>query len=211
MHPERPRRPGTGRYARLEREQRWIVGDPPAFDDQGVRIVDRYVVGTRLRLRRIASPSGDVFKLGQKIRVDARDPQRVMLTNVYLDRGEYDVLAALPAHELVKVRHRLVESGVTFAIDVFAGDLEGLVLVETELDDAPDRVPAPSFAVAEVSHDDQWSGGSLAVLDAHRRRDAVVAARVLAESSGSSRGIGRPRSGPTVRIRPGGPEGRSRG
>jgi hypothetical protein len=45
------RRPGEGRYAYLEREQRWLLEAPPEDRNRSVEIVDRYLTGTRLRLR----------------------------------------------------------------------------------------------------------------------------------------------------------------
>ena len=64
------RRPGEGRYAHVEREQRWMVRAAPADAQRVASIVDWYIRGTRLRLRRTEGDEGVVYKLGQKVRVE---------------------------------------------------------------------------------------------------------------------------------------------
>lgn len=60
-------------------------------------IVDRYVTGTRLRLREVREADGAVVhKLGHKVRLSA-GPQEIACTNFYLDVEQWSVLAALPA------------------------------------------------------------------------------------------------------------------
>ena len=78
------RTPGEGRYARVEREQRWVLRVLPDGRDQPVSIVDLYLRGTRLRLRRMQTEAGAVYKLGQKVRPDPDTPGVVKLTNMYL-------------------------------------------------------------------------------------------------------------------------------
>ena len=155
------RAPGEGRYAHDERERRFLLRSVPPHLSPGTRITDRYLDGTTLRLRRVEGPDGVVDKLTQKVRPDPGDPRVVRITNLYLPPGEHEVLRALPGHELVKVRHRWEVAGRTFAVDAFAGPLEGLVLAEVEVD-GDDEVLAPVGAVADVSADDRFSGGALA-------------------------------------------------
>ncbi len=96
--------PGEGRYAHVEREQRWVARAVPPGALRPAAIIDRYISGTRLRLRRSESAGEVVFKLGQKIRSDPSDPEVLKLTNLYLSAEEYAVLAALPAGESRKTR-----------------------------------------------------------------------------------------------------------
>jgi CYTH domain-containing protein len=154
------RQPGQGRYAHLEREQRWLLSALPPDLSAPTEIYDRYLSGTRLRLRRTENAEGVVYKLGQKVRVDEANAERVKLTNIYLSATEYDVVAALEARELRKTRRSLLFDGRTFAIDEFA--TLGLILAEVELDADEDRLPVPPFADADVTDDDRYSGGSLA-------------------------------------------------
>jgi CYTH domain-containing protein len=157
------RQPGPGKYARAERERRWLVACLPADATEPRRVEDRYLDGTRLRLRRVEDAEGVVFKLGQKIRADAGDPFLVWITNLYLTAQEYQRLAVLPAAVLVKTR-RLVRHGtVSFAVDEFGGPLQGLLLAETELAESGGlRGALPSWLGPEVTHDDRYSGATLA-------------------------------------------------
>ena len=58
------RRREEGRYAKVEREQRWTVGYLPADARRTVEILDRYIFGTCLRLGRVETNRDVVLKLG---------------------------------------------------------------------------------------------------------------------------------------------------
>ncbi len=161
-------RPGESRYARLEREQRWLLPDVPTGAAGMARIRDRYLAGTRLRLRRIESEASDarpVYKLGQKIRVADDNPERVNITNLYLSEDEYVQLLALPGAEVAKCRRWLDWHDHRLAIDEFEGRHHGLVLAEVELAADEEPLPRPPFAVRDVTQDDRYSGGTLAWAD----------------------------------------------
>lgn len=171
------RHPGEGRYAQVEREQRWVVGTPPDLDGPPIEILDHYVNNTRLRVRRAERGSCLAFKLGQKVRVDPDDPEIVKLTNIYLDEREYTALMQMEGAQLAKNRWRVDVHGSTVVVDVFGGSLEGLVLAETELPMDAEPVPAPPFALVDVTHDDRFSGGALASLCPSGQKDLVAAVR----------------------------------
>lgn len=132
------------------------------------RIIDRYIPGTRLRLRRIESPSGEtlVFKLGQKYRTPDLDAHQTLMTNFYLDEAEYQVLTPLGGSTITKRRYRYHHAGFDYSLDVFEGNLNGLVLAEieshSEVDISP--LPVPEFATREVTDDPLFTGGKLAEL-----------------------------------------------
>ncbi len=152
------RRPGEGKYARPERERRWLLAALPGGTHGERQIVDRYLDGTTLRLRRVEDTETVVFKLGQKVRPVTDDPYVVHLTNLYLTVGEYDRLAVLPAAVLEKSRRLVLDGETTYAVDEFHGALTGLLLAETE--GAPTELPP--WLGREVTHDDRFSGGALA-------------------------------------------------
>ena len=87
-----------------------------------------------------------------------------LITNTYLSEDEFKLLAQLPGDEIRKVRH----SVPPFGIDVFLPPLDGLVLAEAEFDtdEAMAAAAAPPGAVAEVTHDDRFTGGRLVVTSA---------------------------------------------
>jgi CYTH domain-containing protein len=154
------------KYARVEREQRFLLAAVPEHAKLApARLIhDRYLIGTRLRLRRLEEPGHEpVLKLGQKIRVAGQTPAVVAHTTVYLARDEYDALAAIPAEELDKSRRVVSEGGTTFAIDEFLGKLEGLVLAEVDVGElGPALAEPPVPCVADVTDDERFTGGRLA-------------------------------------------------
>ncbi|GFO67585.1 CYTH domain-containing protein [Geomonas limicola] len=60
-----------------------------------------------------------------------------------------------------KVRYEVPHAGLTWEIDVFSGENEGLVLAEVELDSEDQQVELPSWAGPEVSDDGRYSNASL--------------------------------------------------
>ena len=82
-----------------------------------------------------------------------------LITNTYLSAAEYDLLASLPADVLSKTRL----SVPPLSIDVFNPPLHGLVLanVEFSTDEAAHSFLLPPAAIAEVTDDVRFTGGSL--------------------------------------------------
>jgi len=152
------RTPGQGRYARPERERRFVVTGEPGPLAESRLIEDRYLHGGTLRVRAVRGDGEPVFKLTQKVRPLASDPTEVAITNMYLSPSEYRMLVALPGNDLVKIRSMCGD----FAVDVFQGPLDGLVLAEIEVQDLSDPLDLPDWIGAEVTHDDTYSGGALA-------------------------------------------------
>jgi CYTH domain-containing protein len=153
-------------YAKFERERRWLVdpGKRPSLDGaQVIRIEDRYIIGTRMRLRRMDDDTGrTAYKLSRKY--EAVDPKARMIVTAYLTGGEYAVFAALPAAVLVKQRYKLARDGLVFNLDLFEGALAGLELTEIEMPDEDSLLAlgAPDWAGAEVTDDPAFQGGNLA-------------------------------------------------
>jgi hypothetical protein len=82
---------GDGKYARVERERRFLLaGPPPPPSVARRRITDRYLPGTRLRLRRIDYPdSGDCeFTFTQKVPASRPGYVQGLITNTYLSAAE---------------------------------------------------------------------------------------------------------------------------
>ena len=155
-HPEK--------YARVERERRFLVSGEPIHAAVQVRhIVDRYFSGTRLRLRLIeempARPASSVYKLTQKIPGVSPEAGNGLITNIYLSEAEYKLLSGIEAAVLTKTRHSIPPMGV----DVFEGPLTGLIMAEAEFESAAEMraFTPPDYAVAEVTNDPRFTGGRL--------------------------------------------------
>jgi len=138
------------KYAHLERERRFLLDALPDLSGARVlRVTDRYLDGTRLRLRTVEEEGHPlVHKLGQKIRVEGVSANAH--TTMYLSAAEHVGLVHLPGHDLHKTRH--LKDG--WAFDVHEG---GLLLAETELG----QDPWFSY-VREVTEEEAFSGGHLA-------------------------------------------------
>ena len=148
------------KYAVVERERRFLVAKLPDVAHERRRIVDRYVTGTRLRLREVVTEDGAVTrKLGHKVRL-GEGPYEIACTSLYLDDDEWDVLCALPATTLSKVRHLVTRGGVTVAIDELE---DGTLLAEIDdQDGAPVPVPGWLDVLRDVTDDEKWTGAQLA-------------------------------------------------
>lgn len=163
-------RPQTRKYARIERERRFLLEAlPPALEGaEFQRLRDCFVSGTHLRLRRVESPTGEVrvVKLGQKI-LDPeapQDPRRRQMTTIYLPAEE---AAALPLEgpRAVKRRYHLPEQGWTFCVDLWEepSAVAGLILAEVECpsDAELDAIQLPAWAAREVTEDPSYSSINL--------------------------------------------------
>lgn len=161
---------GEGKYARIERERRFLLaGPPPASAVTGSRrITDRYLLGTRLRLRRVdyCDSRACEFKFTQKVPAGAPGFVQGLITSIYLSAAEYDLLVSLPATVLSKIRM----SVPPLSIDVFDPPLHGLVMADVEFstDQEAQSFTPPVAAVAEITDDPRFTGGSLVQT---RRRD----------------------------------------
>jgi CYTH domain-containing protein len=152
----------SSKYARIEVERRFLLAGVPVGAEIAAvhEIDDRYVDGTRLRLRRMAETGGATqLKLTQKLPEDDGGALRGHLTTIYVSEAEHAVLARLPAATLSKTRLSIPPYGV----DVFHGPLAGLFLAEVEfatVEEAEAHAPAP-FCGPEVTTDPRFTGGEL--------------------------------------------------
>lgn len=156
------------KYAVGEYERRFLLSAVPPEANNPRRIADRYLDNTRLRLRAVttndANGGGNVLKLGHKRRVNDDDPTQIMCTSLYLDEAEFTSLSALPARPLEKTRWAINIDGQPCSVDEFAGDLEGLILLEVDMHD-PARLNSfapPPWAGTEITYDETFTGGQLA-------------------------------------------------
>ena len=180
------------KYARVERERRYLLQDLPeglTRADPHLQITDNYLTGTRLRLRKVREPRTNKWtvKFTQKFAPNPEDLSRTMITNTYLNALEAETLSVFGSNEIRKNRYRFEFEGRTFAIDMFIGDLWGLVLAEVsfETDEELDSFPPPPFALADVTNDPVFAGGSLCELTFSDVRQHIVDHGLLNTASGS--------------------------
>jgi CYTH domain-containing protein len=160
--------PANSKYARVERERRYLLQDLPEGLTRAsphVQITDNYLTGTRLRLRKVRDPQTNKWtvKLTQKFAPNAEDFSRTIITNIYLNAVEAETLAVFEANEIRKNRYPFEFQGRKFSVDMFLGDLFGLVLAEVsfENDEELNNFPRPPFAIADVTANELFTGGKL--------------------------------------------------
>lgn len=158
-------------YARVERERRFLLSDLPeglTRADPHLQITDNYITGTRLRLRKVREPRTNKWtvKFTQKFAPNPEDLSRTVITNTYLNALEAETLSVFNSNEIRKNRYYFDFDGRRFSVDMFLGDLFGLVLAEAgfDTDEEIDRFAKPAFALADVTNDPVFSGGRLCEL-----------------------------------------------
>ena len=168
------------KYARVERERRYLLQDLPeglTRADHHLQITDNYITGTRLRLRKVRDPRTNkwVVKFTQKFAVKPDDLSRTIITNTYLNAIEAETLSVFEANEIRKNRYSFEFEGRKYSVDMFLGDLFGLVLAEVsfETDEDMEGFRKPAFAIADVTNNEIFSGGRLSELTFEDIRKAV--------------------------------------
>ena len=181
------------KYARIERERRYLLQDLPeglSRADHHLQITDNYISGTRLRLRKVRDPQTNkwVVKFTQKFAPDTDDLSRTTITNTYLNPIEADTLAIFEANEIRKNRYHFEFEGRQFSVDMFLGDLFGLVLAEVSFDndDELENFSPPPFVLAEVTNNELFSGGRLSQLSFADLKDELIRLGLIKSKSTGS-------------------------
>ena len=147
-----------------EIERKWLVDDPPAdlsshparSIDQGYLAID--ADGTEVRVRRADDDAVLTIKQGAG-RTRAEE-------EFAIPAERFDRLWPLTAGRRVCKRRHLIPGpgGLTFELDRYGGDLEGLTVVEVEFpdEDAARSFAAPSWFGREITDDGRYKNQALA-------------------------------------------------
>ncbi len=166
-----------GKYAHPEVERKFLLATVPPGATFRADITDHYIPDTTLRLRKTQTEHDVTFKLGQKLRLHPHETRVIFHTTFYLSEAEYVLfISTLPSHRLEKKRLRFHGGAMPMGIDQFQGHLEGLVLAEVDFGPNGDTssITMPSFALAEVTDDERFTGGRLA-LTTHPQAQTLLA------------------------------------
>jgi len=131
-----------------------------------------------LRIRKVREPQTNKWtvKFTQKFAPNPADLSRTIITNTYLNALEAETLSVFNTNEIRKNRYYFDCEGRKFSVDMFLGDLFGLVLAEVgfESDEELDSFPQPSFALAEVTNNPLFTGGRLCELTFSEVREEIL-------------------------------------
>ena len=155
------------KYTRVEYERRFLVS--PRADWRSVvesyskTFEDKYLHHARLRLRILTdSDTGRrLIKLTKKF--ESASPYFQTISRILLSPKEYELFDGLEGNRLRKIRHYHHYRGRVFSVDVFEGELDGLILCETEAEGLEELMLAepPEYAKYEVTEDAFFNGGNL--------------------------------------------------
>jgi CYTH domain-containing protein len=113
----------------------------------------------KLRIRK----NGDKLEMTKKYVVVAGDASKQIEETIILSKEEYEALSSLDGKKTEKRRYLYPYKGRMAEIDVFGGDLDGLVIVdfefETEIE--KEKFEMPEFCLAEVTQETVLAGGML--------------------------------------------------
>jgi CYTH domain-containing protein len=179
------------KYARIERERRYLLQDLPegmTRADYHRQITDNYMTGSRLRMRKVRDPKTNkwVAKLTQKLPFAEGDFARTIITNIYLNAVEAETLSTIfNSNEIRKNRYYHEYEGRKFSIDMFLGDLFGLVLAEVSFDNDGEleMFTKPPFALVDVTNNELFTGGRLSQLSFAEVREEIVNQGLLSFSN----------------------------
>lgn len=117
-------------------------------------------VHPKLRIRQ----KGGTYMLTKKNQVEAGDASVQLEENVELSEAEFNSLRAGRGKVVSKVRYLVSVGDHTAELDVFTGDLAGLVLVDFEFKSTSERdaFKPPDFCGPDVTQEEFIAGGMLA-------------------------------------------------
>lgn len=128
------------------------------------RISDVYVPETAehavVRLRH----KGDTYCITKKIPVSGDDSSRQHEHTIILSREEYEALTTCSNKQFTKRRYNLELGGSQAELDVYEGDLAGLVVIDFEFatDEEMAAFSAPDICLVDVTQDALIAAGKLA-------------------------------------------------
>lgn len=127
------------------------------------KIIDIYIPKERkhpsLRIRR----NGDKYRLTKKEPVKRGDKSKMLEQTIFLTESEYNILSKTKGKKVEKMRYQYKYENVVAEIDVFQGDLKGLVLVDFEFKTVAEKnkFKMPNFCLVEVTSEKFVAGGML--------------------------------------------------
>jgi adenylate cyclase len=145
----------------VEVERKFLVDEPPGLSDTPAKAIEQgYLAadeGAEVRLRRKGEELLLTAKRGSGLERGEAE--------VGLDREQFDSLWPLTeSRRLRKTRHELPHGELTIELDVYAGELDGLVVAEVEFESKREarEFEPPEWFGDEVTGDERYSNRALA-------------------------------------------------
>ena len=130
-----------------------------------LQIFDNYIEGTRLRLRLVRDPATKAWTriLQQYVEIENAGCSVSRLFEIHLNEAEYAAFELFEGSEIRKNRYFHEFDGVSFAFDVYLGDLWGVNTAKVEFRTAEemDAFELPAFAIFDVTNESFFLGKNL--------------------------------------------------
>lgn len=112
-----------------------------------------------LRIRK----AGDKCEITKKEPIKDGDASHQLETTIPLTDNEFKDLNNLVGKRVEKTRYYYKEGNISYEIDVFGGDLTGLVLVDIEFSSIEEKAAfqKPSWCLVEVTQESFLAGGMI--------------------------------------------------
>ncbi|KKW19427.1 MAG: hypothetical protein UY61_C0057G0004 [Candidatus Adlerbacteria bacterium GW2011_GWC1_50_9] len=112
-----------------------------------------------LRIRK----TGEKCEITKKQPITEGDASRQIEATIPLTESEFAELAQIVGKRVQKIRFYYQEDGINYEIDVFRGDLEGLVLVDVEFDSLERKgsFTPPAWCLMDVTQEKFIAGGMI--------------------------------------------------
>ena len=142
-----------------EIERKFLVTDPSVLDGRsGIAYSQGYLSLTPERTVRVRRAGEAAYLTVKGISVGASRAEfeyPIPLADVE------DLLSLCERPVIEKVRYRIDHAGLTWEVDVFAGENQGLVVAEVEVPAVDTRVEVPGWAGVEVTDDARYFNANL--------------------------------------------------
>lgn len=140
-----------------------------------LQIFDNYIENTRLRIRSVRSPETKewTFILQQRFAVNSQ-LSHWKIAEIYLNENEHNIFEPfenreikknerVESNEVRKNRYFLESDNKQIAVDLYLGDLWGLILAKVDFETEKDLLEfePPKFSVLEVTDDEFFTGEKL--------------------------------------------------
>lgn len=155
------------KYARQEFERRFLISQRPENLDRVTYkdIEDKYLDGTRLRVRKVTHHQLVHYKLTKMLDLDQSDAPIHWISTIYLSQAEFAIFWALPGAAYQKRRYYVDDqSGITIGVDEIKMRQGMIWMAEVEFDNGEDmnRYQFPMDCEKEVTGDASYSGYEMA-------------------------------------------------
>jgi len=148
----------------IERERTYLIKKVPSSLGECLskEMYDLYIPANERHPHTRIRQNGDAFEFTKKRPID-NDASKQIESTVYLTADEFESLKSSDAKPVSKKRYFYSEHGHSYEIDVFAGELEGLILVDVEFEDdeSQENFMMPDWCLVEVTHEEFIAGGML--------------------------------------------------